>query len=275
MPVDFKKEVVDLSFKKPVLVDFWAPWCGPCKVLGPLLEDLEKNAKGKWILFKINTEEEVQIASYFKIQSIPHCILIYQGKIVDEFTGAQSKATIEKWLEDNLNALEIGEEEDVEEEGSAADFEAIISQQNQIPDRAFYDTLLKFVEENPEQELAQNAIVKHEIFFNPDQAITRLKTLKDAKLMKFLEEDFEVLKEFLRKDFSKKILIESQLNEIKIKLLEGSHEEAIQNIIASIIKNPTALNGMARKVGIALFHIWGSAYPLTQEYRREFDMAIY
>jgi putative thioredoxin len=272
MAFDFKRDVVDKSFEKPVLIDFWAEWCGPCKILGPVLESLEASANGKWVLVKINTEEEEQIASYFRIQSIPHCKMIYEGKIVDEFTGVQTKETIEKWIDEKFKLLEIGEEVEEKKEDN---FDQLLTLQNKIPDLDYYNSLLSYLEANPEHEQAQNTIIKHEIFFKPDQAISRLKSLKDQKLSVFLNEDFALMNEFLKGNYSKKTEFEILLSKIRENLLNGNEEIAMEDIIQAVIKYPKQHDGIARKIGIALFHIWGSSYPITQEYRRRFDMAIY
>ena len=161
------------------------------------------------------------------------------------------------------------------EEKKEDDFDQLLILQNKIPDLHFYNSLLSYLETNPENDQAQNTIIKHEIFYNPDQAISRLKSLKDQKISAFLSEDFALMNEFLKANYSKKTELEISLTKIRENLLKGHEEEAMEDIIQTVIKYPKQLDGIARKIGIALFHIWGSGYPITQEYRRRFDMAIY
>ncbi|MGH7456452.1 MAG: thioredoxin, partial [bacterium] len=98
----FQKDVLDASSKTPILVDFWAVWCQPCRILGPVLEKLEKEANGQWRLVKVNTDEQPELAQHFQIQSIPAVKLFSQGRVIDEFIGALPEVEVRKWLEKHL-----------------------------------------------------------------------------------------------------------------------------------------------------------------------------
>lgn len=103
---NFETEVIAASMTQPILIDFWAPWCGPCKSLGPLLEQIEEDYQGRFTLAKINSDDEQQLAGAFGVRSIPTCILMVDGKPVDGFTGAQSAGEIKAFLDKNLPSVE-------------------------------------------------------------------------------------------------------------------------------------------------------------------------
>ncbi len=113
---NFEQEVIAASMTVPVLVDFWAPWCGPCKSLGPILEKVEADYGGRFKLVKINSDEEQQLAGAFGIRSIPTCVLLVGGRPVDGFTGAQPEGRVKQFLdkhlpsEDELQAQATAEE---------------------------------------------------------------------------------------------------------------------------------------------------------------------
>ncbi|MBS0206791.1 MAG: thioredoxin [Planctomycetes bacterium] len=94
----FQDEVVQKSMETPVVIDFWAPWCNPCKQLAPILEKLAVEYAGKFILAKINTDEEPQIAQAFGVQSLPTVFALVQGNPVDQFSGVMSEQQIREWL---------------------------------------------------------------------------------------------------------------------------------------------------------------------------------
>ena len=95
---DFVREVVEASKEKPIVVDFWAPWCSPCKQLAPILEREVLNANGKISLVKVNIDESQSIAAQLQIQSIPTVYVFYQGQVVDGFQGNIQESEIKSFI---------------------------------------------------------------------------------------------------------------------------------------------------------------------------------
>jgi len=99
---NFQEKVIEQSKKIPVVVDFWARWCGPCRMLDPVLNKLAEEYKGKFILAKIDIEEGKETSSKYGVMSIPNVKIFKDGKVVDEFAGALPESGVREWLDKNL-----------------------------------------------------------------------------------------------------------------------------------------------------------------------------
>ncbi|WKB51902.1 tetratricopeptide repeat protein [Eleftheria terrae] len=123
---NFESEVLQASMAQPVLLDIWAPWCGPCRSLGPMLEKLETEYAGRFVLAKLNSDEQPEIAGQlsqmFGVRSIPFCVMFRDGQPVDGFVGALPQAQIEQFLDKHVPPeAELAADAAAEEAGSLAE----------------------------------------------------------------------------------------------------------------------------------------------------------
>jgi putative thioredoxin len=119
---NFEAELVHGSIEQPVLLDIWAPWCGPCKTLGPVLEKLEVAYAGRFRLGKLNSDEQPEIAGQlsqmFGVRSIPFCVLFKEGQPIDGFVGALPEAQVRQFLDKHVpSAEEVAADEELQEAG--------------------------------------------------------------------------------------------------------------------------------------------------------------
>ena len=128
---NFMAEVIDGSAKIPIVVQFWAPWCGPCKQLGPLLEKVVAAAKGKVKMVRINIDENQQIAQQMRVQSVPTVYGFFNGQPVDGFAGAQPESTLKQFI-DKLVAAS----------GSGPDVAAMVEAANSLLETQDYDNAM-------------------------------------------------------------------------------------------------------------------------------------
>ena len=120
---NFEADVINASFDQPVLVDFWATWCGPCKTLGPLIEKVVGEYNGAIRLAKVDCDKEQQLAAMFGVRSIPTVVLVRDGQLVDGFTGALPEAQLREFLARHVQAGDAMPSDDVVEEIAPANTE--------------------------------------------------------------------------------------------------------------------------------------------------------
>ena len=144
---NFEAEVLNASFDQPVLVDFWATWCGPCKTLGPLIEKVVGEYNGAIKLAKVDCDKEQQLAAMFGVRSIPTVVLVREGQLVDGFTGALPEAQLREFLARHVQPGEPAEDD--------------------VP----VEDLAPRVAETPEQAIAR---IQQEMAKEPDRAELKL-----------------------------------------------------------------------------------------------------
>ncbi len=258
--IDFKAEVLDKSYEKPVVVDFWAAWCGPCRILGPVIEQIAEEQQDRFTLVKLDTEANYEVAQEYRIMSIPNVKMFYQGEEIAEFVGALPRHQILKWLDENLPD---------ERKNDLAELLANLD--------GSVDSLVNldlFVAANPDVTEARMALAKHLSFTQPAKAIDLVKNIHLGDKFHDDAEDVRTLAELMS--------FENDGSPAARKLAAAQEaignrdwEAAIQLIIEATVADKNFCNDLPRRAAIALFRTWGSAHPLTQNYRWRFDMALY
>lgn len=264
---DFQTDVIDASEENPVLVDFWAPWCGPCRQLSPVLESLAEE-QGDWTLVKVNVDENGAAAQEYGVRGIPAVKLFVDGEVAAEFTGAKPEHHIRTWLDEHLPSEEksrIEKAKQVLSEGNREEAEHL---------------LWPVLEEDPDHDEAQVLMARALVFKDPTraEALADAAEVADPSLRQMCEGVQTLLRLFALADDP------SSLPDAKVKetylagieaLSEQDFDTALEHFIEVVRTNRDYDDDGARKACIALFTLLGEQHPVTQEYRRTFDMALY
>lgn len=259
---EFESQVINESHLTPILVDFWAPWCGPCQYIGPMLEELAGESKGRWKLVKVNVDDSQELSARYGIRGIPNMKLFIDGKVVSEQTGALPKPQMEKWLEEQIP------------DPRSATLKAILTRIGNNDPEAL-DELKLFVDKNPDFDEAKLALAEQVIWYDPDLAVQLTEQIHQKENYLDRLTGISDLSELLSTPFEMNGGVTEKLAEAQNFLRSGDTEKAIEALIDSVVINKSLNNELPRRSAIALFNMLGPGHEVTKNYRRKFDRSLY
>jgi putative thioredoxin len=268
---DFQQEVLDRSRTIPVVVDFWAPWCGPCRTLGPILERLAGQHAGEFQLVKLNTDENPRLAAQFRIQGIPAVKAFRDGRVVDEFVGALPEQQVKAWLAGILPTAA----DRLAKEGSEL---AGAGYANAAEDR-FRQALA--IDVNHPAAIAGLARI----------LVARGETEEAKQLLRRMPADPEIAKLLAQLELQANgaadidaLRTQAEANpkdpaaayELGAALAAaGDHGAALEALLASVRLDRHFEEDAARKAMLHIFQLLGDDHPLTGEYRRRLSSVLF
>ncbi|MEL6649700.1 MAG: tetratricopeptide repeat protein [Bacteroidota bacterium] len=260
--LDFQRDVIDRSKEVPVVVDFWASWCGPCRVLGPVIEQLAEEADGEWELVKVSTESHPDLSRTYDIMSIPAVKMFYQGEIVADFAGALPRPQIQKWLAEHLPS---------EEKARFAELQSRLAEGSENAQAEIEAFLKSF----PEHQEAKLLLVQQIIFQDPARAERLLADLPVVANQLDSREDLKTLIRLMKWEGGKE-KVAQKLQAAQIALQNDDQEAAIKLLVEAVMIDKKYEDDLPRKACIAFFRtLWGHGHHLTKKHRISFDMALY
>jgi len=272
---NFEQEVIERSGSVPVVVDFWAAWCGPCKMLGPVLEKLAQEYDGKFVLAKVDTERDPELAGQFGVRSIPAVFAFRDGKAVDAFVGVQPESVIRTWLDRLLPAPA----EVIAAEAS------LLERTDPRAAEAKYNTALMLDSDLPAAQIGLTRIALEQGRFEDAQA-----RIAGLERRGFLEPEAERVKA--------ELILQSQARQagsvesvraalaaspddrnVKFQLAEalaaaGQYEEALELCLELVERDRKGIREQARRTMIAIFQLLPPDSELVAEYQRQLSVAL-
>jgi putative thioredoxin len=261
----FLPEVLERSHRQPVVVDFWAPWCGPCRTLSPTLERLTEEAQGAFALAKINTDENQQLAAQFGVQGIPAVKMFRDGKVVGEFVGALPEPRVREFIKKyapNQSDLILTAAQDLARaqkwtEAETAYRHALAIDPNNAQIALELGKVLLRLGRGPDAATLLEAIPSE-----AREAEAAQKLLPAARWMcpASAEETQEI---------DRMYAAAGQLAR------EGRYAEAMDSLIGVLRRNRAYRNGAARQVMLGLFELLGADDPAVREYQRQLANVLF
>ena len=263
---DFSVDVIQASHDKPVLVDFWAEWCGPCRVLGPVLERLAAHNNGEWSLIKINSDEHPELSAKYGIRSIPAVKLFHKGEVVNEFVGALPEPVIKEWLKKNIPS---------KFQDMLAHAETLLSSGNENEARRILNDVLI---QEPENSTAKIHLARICLFEDNKKALQLISDIKETSENAELINSLRTITKIINEN-NGKVLQESASKELYMGavrfLKEKKFDQSLQKFIEIIRTDRYYGDDIARKACVAIFKYLGEENEITLTYRRDFGRALY
>ena len=260
--IDFDRDVLRASRERPILVDFWAAWCGPCRVLGPMLEKLDAEAGDAWTLVKIDTEANPEIAAHMGIRGIPAVKLFVDGSVVAEFTGALPEAAVRRWLDEHLPSPQ---------KKRLAHAEALLAQGDEVGARSTLEDALR---DAPHDEAARALLARLLVLDEPERATDLVDGLYTPEA-----DAVRTLARFLSLPDDPTALDEAPVRDDYLAassaLRDGDTDAALDRLISIVQRDRSFDDDGARKAAVALFVLLGDEDPVVQRHRPVFNRSLY
>ncbi len=268
---NFKNIVIDGSFKHPVVVDFWAPWCGPCKMLKPILEKLAGEYQGKFVLAKINSDENQELAAQFGVRGIPSVKAIRDGKIIDEFSGALPENAVREWLQRIIPSpseeLRL-QAQQTYQEGDAAQALQLLQRALELDGNnhaAQLDTAVILAALGKLQE-AKAIVNELPANIQVEEAVAKLITqIEVAERSRHLEDEDTLLKKIAadQDDW------QAHIDVANVYIGRQEYAKAIEHCFEVIKRNRGFQDDIGRKTVLSIFNLLNNQGDIVREYRRK------
>jgi putative thioredoxin len=283
---NFARDVIQASMQQPVIVDFWAPWCGPCKQLGPLLEKAVGDAKGAVRMVKINIDENQALAQQLRIQSIPTVYAFFQGRPVDGFQGALPESEVKAFVK-RLSQSAGGDDAAAAVEEAMTQAEEALAQGDAGTASAIFQQVLQHEPENMKAlaGLLRAQIAGGEVDAAREQFDALTPETQAKTELTGVKAQLELLAEGAK--------AAGQMTELKAKVAAdpkdwqahfdlaqafyagGQREEAADALLDLVRRNRAWNEEAARKQLVKYFEAWGPTDPLTLDARRRLSSILF